>query len=809
MNTGMAERPRLDHATRRRRKTGDGHERKPATVTHVFDLDHQHGLPFDELKGLIGGKAAGLNVMATELSLPVPPGFVITTSTCNAYLAAGWPAGLDEELREHMARIEAVAGRRFGDAADPLLVSVRSGAKFSMPGMMDTVLNLGLNEATLAGLIASTGDERFGWDAYRRFISMFGRIVMDVPPRVEEGQGGSQVQHDRFDDALEAARAAHGRSAAGEVARDADLTVDELKALVATYKQIVNDTLGREFPDDPWLQLRSAVEAVFRSWNGKRARDYRKKERIPDDLGTAVTVQAMVFGNRGDDSGTGVLFTRSLTGAPTVYSDVMFNAQGEDVVAGTYQTQKLADLDARLPAVSAELRRYAHELEHHYADMCDIEFTIEQGRLWMLQVRVGKRTPQAALRIAVDMAEDPDFPLTREQAVRRVAAQLVHPPLIWTRREDGPAPLAKGQAASPGVAHGEIATSPEQAEKMADAGRSVILVRPATSPDDVHGMARAAGILTSLGGLNSHAAVVARGWGIPAVVGANGVEVGADGIAAGGRHFACGEVITIDGSTGEVFAGEVAGSCEVAPEAATLLAWAAELGIPIGEDAAGSVAPAPADIAPPGSAELTSEDVLQVLMVKGLVAPESLAVALSSTAEAVRPVADSLVSMGLAETTAGAFRLTGDGKLRALSLFDLDREKAGGEATCVSALDKFLLIDCRMKDTVTAWQMRDAGGEQTYNDHSDAAYDAGVLDQLAGIHSDTAAWIAPLSARLGRYEAYRVRLDRALACAREGDPRFVASPRVDSYHGVWFELHEDLIRLSGRRRADETAAGRA
>jgi pyruvate,orthophosphate dikinase len=779
-------------------------------VTHVFDLDHHHGLPFDELKSLVGGKAAGLNVMATELSLPVPPGMVITTSACNAYLAGGWPEGLDAELREHMARVEAIAGRRFGDPADPLLVSVRSGAKFSMPGMMDTVLNLGLNEATLRGLIATTGNERFGWDAYRRFISMFGRIVMDVPPRLEEGKDGSHVQHDRFEDALDAARAKHGRNADGQVAKDTDLTVDELKALVATYKEIVRETLAREFPEDPWIQLRGAIEAVFRSWNGKRARDYRKKERIPDDLGTAVTVQTMVFGNRGDDSGTGVLFTRGLNGEPTVNSDVMFNAQGEDVVAGTYQTQKLADLDARLPAVGAELRQYAQRLERHYSDMCDIEFTIEQGKLWMLQVRVGKRTPHAALRMAVDMAEDPEFPLTREQAVRRVAAHLAHPPLVWTRREDGPTPLATGQAASPGVAHGEIATSPDKAEELANAGRSVILVRTATSPDDVHGMARSAGILTTLGGLNSHAAVVARGWGIPAVVGAAGVEVRADGISAGGRSFDCGDVITIDGSTGEVFAGEVEGSCEIAPEAATLLAWARDLGIAIGEDADDAAAPAPVPVEPAASAsEPTADDVVRALMVKGMVAPEGLATALSAPPEKVGPLAEGLVAAGLAETTAGAFRLTGDGKLRALALFEVDRERAGGEATCIAALDGFLMIDSRMKDTVTAWQMRDTGGEPVYNDHSDSAYDAGVLERLAAIHTDTVAWIAPLSDRLGRYEAYRLRLDRALARAQEGDPKFVASPRVDSYHSVWFELHEDLIRLSGRRRSEEVAAGRA
>jgi pyruvate,orthophosphate dikinase len=712
-------------------------------VTLVFDLDHSHGLPLEELKARIGGKAANLNVMATQLRLPVPPGFVVTTATCNAYLAGGWPEGLDQELREHMARTEAVAGRRFGDRADPLLVSVRSGAPVSMPGMMDTILNLGLNEATAAALGAAAGDPTFAADCYRRF------------------------------------------------------------------KEMYRDIVGADAPEDPWLQLRGAVEAVFRSWNGDRARTYRKREHIPDDLGTAVTVQTMVFGNRGTDSGTGVLFTRSpATGEPALYGDVMFNAQGEDVVAGTHQTESVSVLDLRLPAVGRELRLYASQLERHYADLCDIEFTIEQGKLWMLQVRVGKRSPQAALRIAVDMAEDPIFPLTREGAVRRVAAQLAHPPLASVRRDDRPAPLTVGLPASPGVAHGEVVTSPDAAQATAEAGRAVILVRSETSPEDVHGMASAAGVLTARGGLASHAAVVARGWGIPAVVGAGAIEVREDGIVVGGRTFSCGEIITIDGGTGEVFAGEVAGSCAIVPEAATLLAWARELGIPIGDTEDVPAAQQPTPEVADAPAELTSDDVLRGLLIKGLVTPENLAVALSTGAEQVRPIADGLVAEGLAEVSAGAFRLTGNGKLHALSAFSGDRERTGGEEAWVAALDGFLLLDCRMKDTVTAWQLRDVGGEQVFNDHSDAAYDASVLERLAAIHADTVAWLAPLSTRLGRLAAYRVRLERAVALARGGDQRFVASPRVDSYHSVWFELHEDLIRLSGRRRSDEAAAGR-
>jgi len=713
-------------------------------VTLAFDLDHDFGLPLQDLKNLIGGKAAGLNVMATQLKLPVPPGFVVTTATCNAYLAGGWPDRLDEELREHMARTEASVGRRFGDPTDPLLVSVRSGAPVSMPGMMDTILNLGLNDRTAAGLAAVSGDPGFARNCLERFNKMFKDIVV----------------------------------------------VDAV-------------------PDDPWQQLRAAVEAVFRSWNGDKARTYRKHERIPGDLGTAVTVQTMVFGNRGQDSATGVLFTRSpATGEATLYGDVMFNAQGEDVVAGTHQTEPVSVLDTRLPAVGRELRDYAFQLERHYADLCDIEFTIEQGKLWMLQVRVGKRSPQAALRMAVDMAEDPSFPLTREEAVRRVAARLAHPPLVSTRRDGGPVPLAKGLPASPGVAHGEIVTSPDEAQTLALAGRAVILVRCETSPADVHGMENAAGILTALGGLNSHAAVVARDWGIPAVVGASAIEVMETGMAVGGRTFPCGQIITVDGSTGEVFAGEVEGSTHVAPEAATLLAWAKQLGIAIGEPDSEPAVGAPAQVSALVPAELASDDVLRGLLIKGLVPPEGLAVALSSPVDRVQPLLEGLVAEDLAETSSDAFRLTSEGRLKALDIFAADRERAGGEEACVAALDRFILLDVQMKDLVTAWQIRDAANG-VFNDHSDAAYDASILDRLGEIHRGVVEVLNLLGAKLWRMGCYRDRLERALAAARAGDPKFVASPRVDSYHSVWFELHEDLIRLSGRRRSDEAAAGRA
>ncbi|HEY6057713.1 MAG TPA: pyruvate, phosphate dikinase, partial [Candidatus Limnocylindrales bacterium] len=471
-------------------------------VAYVFDLDHPHDLPASELAGLVGGKAANLATMTRELGLPVPPGFTVSTAACRSYLGSGWPVGLDEELRLHIARVEQRVGRRFGDSSDPLLVSVRSGAPVSMPGMMDTILDIGLGGAATSGLARVTGDAAFASDCERRLRAMY------------------------------------------------------------------HDIVGQDVPADPWDQLRGAVEAVFRSWNSERARSYRRYEGISDDLGTGVTVQAMVFGNRGPSSATGVLFTRNpANGEPTLYGDVLFGAQGEDVVAGTHRTEPIAVLDSRLPAVARQLREYADRLERHYADLCDIEFTIEEGTLWLLQVRVGKRSAQAALRIALDMATAADFPLSREAAVRRVARNLAQPPVVAVRAGDGSHPIGTGLPASPGVATGEIVTSPDAAVTAADAGRSVILVRSETSPDDVHGMARAAGVLTARGGLASHAAVVARGWGIPAVVGLGGLHVGESAIVLDGRRLSPGATITIDGDTGEVFEGAVGGRTTVAPEA--------------------------------------------------------------------------------------------------------------------------------------------------------------------------------------------------------------------------------------------------
>ena len=543
-------------------------------------------------------------------------------------------------------------------------------------------------------------------------------------------------------------------------------------------------------------------------------------------LGTGVTVQTMVFGNRGADSGTGVLFTRNpATGENAFYGDVMFNAQGEDVVAGTHRTEDVRILDERMPDVAAELRRYAATLEHHYRDCCDIEFTIEQGRLWMLQVRVGKRTPQAALRMALEMAEDPSFPLTREEAVRRVAQVLANPPTTVTERSDAGAALTTGLAASPGVACGEIVLTPEAAVAAADAGRRVILVRSETSPDDVHGMSRAVGILTSTGGFVSHAAVVARGWGIPAVVGASEVVLGDDAVTIGTTVLMPGDTITIDGATGDVFAGAAAGVTQVVPEAAVLLGWARELGIGI------EVAEATDDSSPcaepegpaaeevvmderqdgasdgPGTS-ITAAEAIRALVVKGYAGPDGLATALRCSQDAAADALDRLVADGLAELAAGSFRLTADGKSVGHGFITEDTASWGVD-NALAALDAFLALDHRMKETVTAWQMREVDGVQTFNDHSDPAYDAEALARLGALHVDASAWLSPLVAGLPRLGAYGERLELAAAMAAAGDGKYVASPRVDSYHSIWFELHEDLILLAGRNRAEEVAAGRA
>jgi pyruvate,orthophosphate dikinase len=529
-------------------------------MPYVFDFDHVHARPPMQMKDLLGGKGANLAEMTSVLGLPVPPGFTISTDACRDYMASGWPADLAGEVDRARHRLEKAMGKVIGDPADPLLVSVRSGAKFSMPGMMDTVLNLGLNDRSVLGLAAQTGNERFAFDSYRRFVSMYGRIVLDVPGEA-------------FEALFDAAKELAGTTS------DAGVPTPLLRYLVDSYQQIVLRHTGRPFPQDPGDQLRGAIEAVFRSWNGPRAVAYRNRERIAHDLGTAVNVQAMVFGNRDDRSGTGVGFTRDpATGAKGEYGDFLVNAQGEDVVAGIRNTEPLSALRAAFPEVHDELLAIFGRLELHYRDMCDTEFTIEQGKLWMLQTRVGKRTGRAALRMAVDMVAEPELGLSRAEAIGRISEDhldsVLHPQMAAT----GLDVLTTGLGASPGAAVGRVYFTADDAEAAAKLGERVVLVRNETSPEDVHGMLAAEGILTARGGLVSHAAVVARGWGKPAVVGAEAVRIDGRSFTVGDVRVAQGDWISIDGGSGQVVVGQVPLiPADPPPEFATVLAWADEI----------------------------------------------------------------------------------------------------------------------------------------------------------------------------------------------------------------------------------------
>ena len=533
---------------------------------YSFGAGHNEGRA--DMRNLLGGKGANLAEMAS-IDLPVPPGFTITTEVCTAFYENGrkYPDDLGSQVREALARVEQAVGLRFGDREHPLLVAVRSGARGSMPGMMDTVLNLGLNDDTVLGLARASGDSRFAWDSYRRFIQMYGSVVLGV-------------DHHRFEEIIE-----HAKIDAG-VTEDTALSPEHWQSVAAEYKEMVAAELGKPFPQDPEEQLWGAIGAVFGSWMNPRANTYRRLHDIPASWGTAVNVQAMVFGNMGEDCATGVCFTRDpSTGEDVFYGEYLVNAQGEDVVAGIRTPQPLSQLrakpgevsmEAALPAVYADLVRVRTTLETHYKDMQDIEFTVQQGKLYMLQTRNGKRTAAASLRIAVEMAQS--GLIDREEAVRRVNPasldQLLHPML------DPKAPrtaLSKGLPASPGAASGVAVFNSDEAEMRSAKGDPVILVRIETSPEDIHGMHAARGILTTRGGMTSHAAVVARGMGRPCVAGAGGITVdyGAQTMMAGGVVLRAGDTITLDGATGEVFAGAVPMIEPVmSGEFATLMSWA-------------------------------------------------------------------------------------------------------------------------------------------------------------------------------------------------------------------------------------------
>jgi len=524
-------------------------------VKYVYFFDEGKA----EWKDLLGGKGANLCEM-TRLGLPVPPGFTITTDACRAYhTTKTLPDTLWTEVKEQLTRLERETEKRLGDPENPLLVSVRSGAKFSMPGMMDTILNLGLNDQAVEGLARQSNNPRFARDAYRRLIQMYGDVVSNVP------------KHE-FEEALEDLKEACG------VQNDVDLTEDDLQELITTYKSIYREGTGRDFPQDPWEQLQGAVIAVFESWGNRRAVTYRRLNNIPDDLGTAVNVQAMVFGNLGNDSGTGVGFTRNpSTGQQEPFGEFLLNAQGEDVVAGIRTPQPLSALADTLPEVHQQLIETTQGLERHLRDLQDFEFTVERGRLYMLQTRNGKRTAQAAVKVAVDLAGE--GLITQQEAVTRVEPdtlnQLLHPRL---KAGHGTAALTKGLPASPGAATGEIVFTADEAAELGET-RDVILVTTETSPEDIHGLAAAKGILTARGGMTSHAAVVARGMGKPAVVGAEAIRIDrkAGTMTIGQHSLKRGDTITLDGATGDIFPGAVpTQQPEVTSELQTLLEWSAQ-----------------------------------------------------------------------------------------------------------------------------------------------------------------------------------------------------------------------------------------
>ena len=730
---------------------------------------------------LLGGKGAAL-VRMTELGLPVPPGFVLTTSACRMALEHGWSAALDDELAAGVSWMEQQLDRRLGDAGAPLLVSVRSGAPVSMPGMMDTVLNVGLTEAVAEALSERSGRGLFGWDTARRFVQSYATVVAGAPGELVSRLSARCLGPD------------DGRR----------LSSDTLAVATRRLREELA-AAGHSIPDDPDVQIQQAARAVFASWNSERAKVYRRVEGIADDFGTAVTVQAMTFGNLGERSGTGVAFSRDpSTGAPGLVGEFLPGAQGEDVVSGTHATRSLTEMRNVWPETADELASAVTLLERDLGDIADIEFTVEEGVLWLLQVRPGKRSPRAALRAAIDMAVDPDFPLDRAGALARVERVLADPPTAPAPESPAPAAevLAEGLAASPGRAVGVVCTGIDETLVRAGRGESVILVRRETSPSDVAGMAEARGLVTTLGGIVSHAAVVARSWGIPAVVGAAAIEVRADGIVAGGQRVAAGETVTVDGDRGLLLRGAHPGSRMELEEVRVLRAWRAEL-----ERRPDPRAASESDQGPgPGP---DPAEVRRVVGLKGVASADSLVDVLGyGPGQAAAAIAALIAEGDAQELPGGRVRLTQEALASVDELYR--RDSARLRTAIEPVMDGFHAVDTAFKELVTAWQMRVVNGEEVVNDHTDAAYDNAVVVRLRdGIHPRVLAVVQEVAAAEPRLARYGDRLDAALEAVQRGDAQMMAHPLRDSYHTAWFELHEELIRLSGSDRASEAAAGRA
>lgn len=706
---------------------------------------------------LLGGKGANLAEMTQAMGMPVPPGFVITTETCRAYLAGGWPPGLDAELDLHLQRLSGAMGHTFGDSTNPLLVSVRSGAPVSMPGMMDTLLNVGMTPLIRERISAVSGNPRFAADTWLRFSRMYAEIVLELP-----------------------------KDALAEAA-ESDGTADGLLAAAERIHSLARAHGG--IPERPRDQLRGAIEAVFRSWGSERARVFRSHEGISDDLGTAVTVQAMVFGNLDARSGTGVVFTRDpATGAAGPFGDYLARAQGEDVVAGTHSVGGLSNLHDQLPDVYDELLRVLDRLERHYRDMCDVEFTVSEGRLYILQTRIGRRSPLAAVRIAVAMAEDPSFPVSKADAVARVDAGVLQQLAGQRGIDPGARPIATGLAASPGVAAGVLCCDPDRAADLASKNIACVLARAETSPSDVHGMIGAAALVTTLGGVASHAAVVARGWGIPAVTSLNGATVLATGMEIGDIFVAEGEVVTVDGGTGSFYTGDhVTGEGAAIGELVTLRKWAAEL------DAEPGTASEPGE--PGRSSDVTLLELARTVQLKGLCAPERAAAALSAALDRIEELLAG--HEHVFKPTPRGVMLTPDG--RSWLTQELEAERNSIDNREMNACyGRFMELNHDFKRLVSEWQLK--GAEPTEDDWSK------VVDRVASIHEGLTPLLGDACVLAPRLRSYTTRFVSALEAMRTGDRTMLASPIKDSYHTVWFEYHEELITLCGRDRAEEEKA---
>lgn len=734
---------------------GPGHRPGFCAADIVWIDDVPDLLSGPEAVDLLGGKGASLAEMSTQLDLPVPPAFVITTEACRSYLRGRWPEGLEARIDAALDELGERAGRSFGDPAKPLLVSVRSGAPVSMPGMMDTVLNVGINPAVRDGLARETGDPAFAAQTWLRFCRMYAEVVV--------GADFQTIVRDQGDPA----------------------DAVEMNTVAAQLCELAG------IPHDPHLQVHRAVKAVFDSWQSPRAALFRDTEDIDHGLGTAVVVQAMVFGNLDERSGTGVVFTRNpVTGVAEPFGDYLPVAQGEDVVAGTHHVhglQALADAD---PAVHAELLEVCDRLEAHYRDMCDIEFTVASGKLHILQTRIGRRSPEAAVRIAVQMAEDPGFPLSEAEAVSRIDhATLDELATIATVIPDAVA-VAEGLPASPGVGVGVLCCDPDRAADLAEEGHHVVLVRTATSPSDVHGMVNAAGLVTTLGGAVSHAAVVARSWGIPAVTGAKRVLLTDGGICIDDTFLPEGSVVTVDGTSGRLFVGDQRADRErELPELDTLRHWALEHGLDFGP-----TVDVPARGAASENRDVAAFDVLRTVQLKGLCSAELVAAVLDADVAVVSGILaehDALVN----EAPHG-WRVTPDGRRWLDQQLTVERD-ATDRRRVAALYERFLPLDAEFKDLVIHWQCSE----------QDGAAVAAVNEHLGALHARFAPIVTASAGLVPRIVPYTKRFDRALEAVVAGDVSMLASPLKDSYHTVWFEYHEELIHLMGRTRLEEERRG--